>query len=191
MTQKEGNMNNSKTVYINFFRPILPVDAMRLISLCHEVIENDHPDILQINIASQGGHIVSGITIHNYLRALPCKVVMHSIGFVDSTGIIVFLAGKERYANPLSGFLLHSVTQFIGAGTNLTVFQLEEILTSLEANQVLLINMFKELTRIPENQIKESFLHATIKDTNFALEMGIIHRVKMLEMNKDAKTYLA
>ena len=62
---------------------------------------------LNVHVDSYGGAISSGWAIYNVLKDFPGTVNTYADGFVASAAIYPFLAGKNRYANPMSAFFLH------------------------------------------------------------------------------------
>ena len=81
-----------KTIYINFFEEIKPERVFPFINFSTQIFQQQRPDIIQINIASPGGSVAVGMILHNYLKSLPCKLVMHNVGSVDSIATIIFLS---------------------------------------------------------------------------------------------------
>ena len=67
---------------------------------------NERKDFFYILFSSPGGNVSNGITIYNFLRALPVRMIIHNIGIVDSIANVIFLGIDERYAVPHSSFLL-------------------------------------------------------------------------------------
>jgi ATP-dependent Clp protease protease subunit len=179
----------SKAVYINFFEEINPQRVFPFINFCTQIIQQHRPDILQINIASPGGNVAVGMILHNYLRSLPCKLVMHNIGSVDSIATVIFLAGVERYANPNSSFLFHGIVTNFAAPTSLTMIQFKERLSGLEVDQNKISNTIIELTKISKSELDELFLQGEVKSPEFALEKGFIHEIKEMKLPKDALVF--
>ena len=101
--------NAKKTIYINYNDSISDDRVREFSEFCLNKIEKYQPEILYFLFASPGGSTDAGITLYNFLRALPQKIVMHNMSSVDSIGTVVFLAGDERFASPHSTFLFHSV----------------------------------------------------------------------------------
>jgi ATP-dependent Clp protease protease subunit len=180
---------SEKTIYINFFEEINPQRVNQFINFCSQIIQQQKPDVVQINISSPGGNVVSGMILFNYLKSLPVKLVMHNIGTVDSVATVIFLAGSERLANPNSTFLFHGVATSFPAQTALNVYQLKERLSSIEADQGKIATTITELTGISQAELDSLFLQGEIKSPEFALEKGLIHQIKPLQMPKDAAIF--
>lgn len=67
---------------------------------------------LNVHVDSYGGAISSGWAIYNTLKDWPGQVNTYADGFVASAAVYPFLAGKNRYANPMSAFFLHQAWTF-------------------------------------------------------------------------------
>lgn len=175
-----------KIVYINFFDEIGAPRMFQFINFCSQILQQHRPDVIQINISSPGGSVAMGIFTYNYLKALPCKLIMHNIGSVDSIATIIFLAGAERFANPNASFLFHGVVTNFPAQSALNMFQLKERLGGLAVDQNKISNAITELTKITKQELDELFLQGEVKTPEFALEKGFIHGIKPLALPKDA-----
>lgn len=62
---------------------------------------------LNVHVDSYGGAVSAGWAIYNVLKDFPGTVDTFADGFVASAAVYPFLAGKNRYANPMSAFFLH------------------------------------------------------------------------------------
>ena len=62
-------------------------------------------------LSTPGGDVMSGLTIYNFLRALPVPITMHNIGNVNSIGNAIFVSAdaNHRLACAHSTFMFHEV----------------------------------------------------------------------------------
>src|SRR5215470_13970185 len=100
-------------VYINFHAPVNGVSAQHLMATCSQLVQQKHTELCLL-LSTPGGNVMSGLTLYNTLRALPCKVITHNVGNIDSIGNAIFLAGDERYACQHSTFMFHGVGIDVG-----------------------------------------------------------------------------
>lgn len=175
-----------KIVYVNFSEEINPQRVNQFIAFCSQILQQQKPDVLQINFASPGGNVGAGIILYNFLKALPVKLVMHNIGAVDSIAVVVFLAGSERLANSNASFLFHGVVAGFPAQSALNLYQLKERLSGLEVDQDKISKTITDLTKITQTEIDSIYLQGEVKSPQFALEKGLIHQIKDLAIPKDA-----
>ncbi len=75
---------SEKVFYINYFDGIDDQKVKSLMSICSDVLSQQKPDTLYFLFASGGGYVNAGIVLHNFLRSVPAKVVMHNTGIIDS-----------------------------------------------------------------------------------------------------------
>ncbi|MBC7513438.1 MAG: ATP-dependent Clp protease proteolytic subunit [Herminiimonas sp.] len=58
-------------------------------------------------VQSHGGFISDGLCLYNFLSKLPIRFVTYNAGAVASIAVIVFLAGRQRYASDTARFMVH------------------------------------------------------------------------------------
>ncbi len=98
-------------------------------------------DCLKLNISSLGGSVNSAITIYNFLKNAPFKVITHNLGEVTSAAILMYLAGSERTAEKISKFIIHPIKSY--ANDDLSYYQLQELVQLIDAdikNYALIVN---------------------------------------------------
>lgn len=70
-------------------------------------LASDGVTVLNVHVDSYGGAVSAGWAIYNTLKDWPGEVNTYADGFVASAAVYPFLAGRNRYANPMSAFFLH------------------------------------------------------------------------------------
>ncbi len=178
-----------KTSYINFFGQITEASATKFMAACNEVIKLDSPDRIYFLFSSAGGHVDAGVTIYNYLRALPVKIVMHNNGSIDSIANVIFQAADERYAAPHSTFLFHGVGMELPEKSKLNRSQLQELLNQIKALEDKITNILVSRCKLTTAELQTLFLNGDTKHTDFATDKGIVQAVSQPLIPKDAKFY--
>ncbi|MDO9464703.1 MAG: ATP-dependent Clp protease proteolytic subunit [bacterium] len=168
---------NADTFFITFVDSINEEKVKTLIAIIADVIHKNKPSQIYILFSSGGGGINAGITLYNFLRALPTEVVFHNIGSVDSIATCIFLAGNKRYASSNSNFLFHGVTWTFGQGAALNRKQLHECISTIQQNENDYANIITSRTSISKKEIFSLLDQGESKGLEFALEKGIIHEV--------------
>lgn len=93
-------MNQSKKViYVNYCDWINEAKVKAIMAALADLINREKPDTIYSLFSSPGGQVESGVTLYNFLRALPVEIIMHNTGSIDSAANIVFLAADTRYAS--------------------------------------------------------------------------------------------
>ena len=167
------------TAYRNFHAPINPLTAQRFMAACGNVITQGH-DELYLCISTPGGQIASGITLYNFLRSMPIKVITHNIGSVDSIGNAIFLAGELRRACSHSTFMFHGTAFDMLTQAHLEQKNLREMLNSLLADEQRIADILVERTKITPDQAGQLFAEAKTKNADDAFRLGIIHEISDL-----------
>jgi ATP-dependent protease ClpP protease subunit len=176
----------AQTVYVTFHDNINIQSANRFISGCTQILQQYQPQRLYILLSSDGGAVDSGVTIYNYLLGLPCEVVMHNIGTINSIATAIFLSGKHRYAAPNSAFLFHGVMWSFGQGANLAYSQMQETMSRFDAAEKLFAGILVDRTNFKMEEVRELFRQGESKDPAFAKSKGVIHEIKEVTVEPGA-----
>lgn len=174
-----------KVFYINYYDQIDMPRVRAIMSVCANIVAKEKPDEIYFLFASPGGEVNSGIVLYNFLCALPVEITMHNMGAVDSIGNVIFSAGKKRYAAPHSSFLFHGITMGIAKDSRLSPNQLNEMRSSLEADQRKIAGILQANSKLSEAEILRFFSEGESKDAEFAKEKGIIDDIVQPSIPKD------
>ena len=104
-------------LHIHFSAEINEKSINSLISTVTDHVNKGEKE-LTLLLSTPGGHISWGLTAFNALKALPIKKIFWNAGNIDSIGVMLFLAGDERYAVPNSRFLFHDVAWMVFQPSN-------------------------------------------------------------------------
>ena len=173
-----------KTVYVNYCDSINEAKVKAIMGVLSEVINRERPDVIYFLISSSGGLVEAGITLHNFLRALPVEIIMHNSGGIDSIANVIFLAADKRLASVHSSFLFHGLTWNFEAKTSLTKNQLTEIMSNIEISESKISGIMTERTKLTDEDVKSLFHQGASKDASFALSKGVIGEIKNPEIPK-------
>lgn len=177
MNPGENEPKIQKTFYINYYDVIDMPRAKAIMGVCANIISKENPDKLYFLFASPGGDVNAGIVLYNFFCALPIDIVMHNTGAVDSIGNVVFSSGKERYASPHSSFLFHGITMRFNQGAQLSLNQLNESKSSLDADQKKIAGILQENSKLSMDEILGFFSEGEAKDAEFAKAKGIVQKI--------------
>ena len=185
-TQPPAPQSPIDTIYVNYFDSINDAKTKALMAICSDIVAKQKSRTIYFLFSSVGGQVNAGITLYNFLRALPVEIVMHNNGSIDSIANVIFLAASKRYAAKHSSFLFHGISWNFGAGANLSFSQLKENLSSFEREETKLVSIIAERTTMSEAEVKELFRQGEAKDLKFAIDKGVISEVKDPSVPKDA-----
>jgi len=181
-----SEQKDKSTFYLSYYDFIDMARAKAIMGICANVVAQQKPDKLYFLFSSPGGEVNSGIVLYNYLCALPVEIIMHNTGAVDSIGNVIFSAGKKRYASPHSSFLFHGITSEFKQGSRLSITQLNEIKSSLEADQKKIAGILQANSKLTEEEILHFFREGEAKDAEFAKAKGIVDDIIKPIIPKDA-----
>jgi ATP-dependent Clp protease protease subunit len=130
---------------------------------------------VRVLVNSPGGHVESGDTIHDVIKAITPEVVMIGTGWVASAGALIYVAAKKknRYALPNTRFLLHQPLG--GAGGAQSDIE-------IEATQILLMRerlngIFAKATGQDHAKILRETERNLWIPAQEACAYGLVHRV--------------
>jgi len=142
---------------------------------------------LHLLLSTPGGSVMHGMTLYNYLSALPIKLFTYNIGNVDSIGAIVFLAGEERFACPHSTFMLHPVA--IPMQQTYEEPDLKAIGQSLLADQARIASIYAERSGSQKQDALALFDQQKTYSAAEAKRFKFVHEVKPLVIANGARVY--
>jgi len=168
-----------KIFYISYYDVIDMPRTRAIMGVCANIVAQEKPDELYFLFASPGGEVNSGMVLYNYLCALPVDITMHNTGAVDSIGNVVFAAGNKRYASPNATFLFHGISMGIKQNAQISINQLNEFKSSMEADQKKIAGILQSTSSLTEEEILNFFREGEAKDAMFAKTKGIINDIIM------------
>ena len=167
--------------YFSFSAEINPQTVQALIQVMSKY-HNEGVQEVYFNFSTTGGRTDSGVHLYNFLRGLPYKLTIHNVGYVNSVGIIVFLAGDKRYASPRATFIFHGVSFTASQGQTLDEPVLRDKLSAVLLDQGRLGSIIQERTSLDEKTVKALFGKAQTKDAAWAAEHGLIDGIRDLQI---------
>ena len=168
-----------KPVSLVFVGPIQNPAAKNLRNACCSAVSGGAKEI-QILFSSGGGAADEGFALYNFLRALPIKLTMHAIGYVDSMALVVFLAGESRFCTPDTTFLFHDFGWGGPGPISQTRGQWTDLKDSLDQSVLRSKYILKLRTTLTDKDFKslELYQKTTIENAGFAKEKGIVHEIQ-------------
>lgn len=163
--------------WISFSAEINPNTTEGLISAL-AALHNQGASEVNLLLSTPGGSVMHGMNIYNFARALPYKLVTWNMGNVDSIGNVIFLAGAERYAAPLSTFMFHGVAFELPGAVRCDTAMLSEHLESIESDQKRIGSVIGTYSSLEEGDVLNLFKVASTKDAAWAQTVGIVDAIR-------------
>jgi ATP-dependent Clp protease, protease subunit len=156
-----------------------------------DIINTNSPECIYFAFSSSGGNVDAGITIYNFLRSLPVKIVMHNSGSIDSIANVIFHAAdaEDRFANPHSTFLFHGCSGEFKGNVSLSPSRIQEVLNQLSAQETKIANILAGRCNLALAELQDLLLREEVKDTDFAISKGIIKSVSQFAIPPNSKFY--
>lgn len=136
-----------------FVGPVHEDSVHRLIDKL-EIWSETHPKgEIELTINSQGGSVLDGFALYDYLQALKArghKLTTVGVGMVASMGGVLLQAGDERIMSPRCWLLIHEV-QGLTAGS---FSQMEDDMKFNERLQDQALDILAERSTLSRRQIK-------------------------------------
>lgn len=179
-----SGIRTGNTTYVSFSAEINQQTSEALLGICAELC-NQRVDTVYLLLSTPGGSVMQGLTLYNVLRAMPFKLITHNVGNVDSIGNCVFLAGEQRFSCPNSTFMFHGVGFDVnGQHVRFDEKLLRERMGGVQADQARIGKVIVERSKIREEEVKGLFLEAVTKDPSYALDRGIVHEIRDVQIPK-------
>jgi ATP-dependent protease ClpP protease subunit len=93
-------------VYVLFKAPVTEASINELVDALLKLARSGVPEV-DLLLSTTGGDLAEAVTAYYVLRAQPFRLVTWNVGEVASAGVVLFLAGEERYAAPRASFGFH------------------------------------------------------------------------------------
>ena len=135
----------------------------------------DSSDPITVVINSQGGHVESGDTIHDYLRFIEPPVRMLGTGWVASAGALIYVAVpvERRFCLPNTRFLLHQPAGGVRGTSSDIAIEAEQILRMRDrVNRIFARQTGQPVERIEEDTNRNFWLSA-----EEAVAYGLVGRI--------------
>jgi ATP-dependent Clp protease protease subunit len=172
---------NTPLVYVSFSAEINVSTAENLIAVMANCA-NEQVKQVYLLLSTPGGSVREGCNLYNVLRGMPFELVTHNTGTVGSVGNAIFLAGSKRYAARHSTFMFHGVGHTAQQQQRFEQKDFEERLSALISEQKVIGSIITEHTKISESEIAKLFRQGETKDSEFAVEKGIIDEIREVQI---------
>lgn len=163
--------------YIKFYAPVTPNTAIQLQQIVEQLLRQGLSG-LHLLLSTPGGSVHDGISIYNFLKGLPIQVNTYNFGSVDSIGVVIFCAGRNRYSVPHARFLLHPVSMQIVGNQAMDEPLIAERLNALKADQSNIAKVISSTINKPVETV-QNLIHArTSLEPEQAQTEGLVTEIK-------------
>lgn len=180
-----GNAPVPKDYYLGFNYALDRQSITNLMALCQQAVGLKGKSVT-ICLTSNGGAPDQALYAYEALNALSIPIHTHAIGSVQSAAMILFMAGERRTAAPGTNFLFHD-TVMNGSAVPLRYEDLLGHAQAVEHNDRWSHQLIATELNLAADEVAKWFLGQNLRDTQFALDNGIIDEVTSLIVPPEAE----
>jgi ATP-dependent protease ClpP protease subunit len=179
------------TAYVSFCKPVNFDTATTLVRCCREAL-SDHGnkwDKLTLMISSTGGSVAAAFGAYNEIMGMPIEVYTLNTGATDSSALMIFMAGKRRYACAKSAFLFHQMSWTFSAKEDVTLSVVSDAARWLQAYQDMMAETIADGTngKLTKQKVQEMMQIGTTLTPTEAKSFGLVHDIVEAVISADAR----
>ena len=166
--------------FLSFSGPIYDASLDMLLGNIGHYI-NEGAQRITLLLSTPGGNVPNGFHLFNVLTSLPVEIETHNVGSVDSIGMIVFLAGRRRYACDNTTFMIHGV-ELEPSVMPLSEAIVEQRVKRIALDQERIARTLATTMNIGQKEISELMRSTVLLGPDEAKGYGLVHEVKPVEV---------
>ena len=148
---------------------VTPEAASGLIKQVMYLQSLDRTGEITLYISSNGGNVISGLSLYDVLKSLSVPLKTVCIGNAASMAGILFLAGDKRVMLPHSRLMLHDPSYSHSNIDGLKAHEIKEMVTDLDKVGEELVKIISDVTGHSIEEIRE----VTRKDSFYSAEEAL------------------
>lgn len=156
------------------------INLQKILNHLKELVIEDAGEEIQLLVNSYGGATGIGMNFYDSVNSL-LKPNLTTIGSgdVDSSGIIVFLAGKNRYLTKNTTLLFHLAGRTFGVEKRFSTLDLENILKEDKLKDYQYACVVSDATsgKFTPEEVLDLMKANTVLTAEEAVSMGLAHKV--------------
>lgn len=143
------------------------------------LLDDESDDWITLEINSSGGDFVQGMALFDWLTINVPKLQTIGYGGVSSMAIILFLAGHHRAVSKNTRFLLHSVSDVVGAQVSMNPENHLESARSLMTVQKMYTDVLLDrMNAAPDRKTLQTIINKSVILTpKKAKKWGLAHEI--------------
>lgn len=145
-----------------------------------DLMVEDPTDEIHLMVNSFGGPTGVGMSFYDACKTwLRPKLVTIGSGYVDSSGVIVFLAGERRYLTKNTTLLFHLAGRTFEAGKRFSTSDLEDLLKEDRLKDYQYACVVSDATdgKFSPEEVMRFMANNTVLTAEEAVNMGLAHKI--------------
>ena len=166
---------------IMFYSDVEPKSIFKLIKAIDKakkycISRNNEKELpIYLHICSDGGNLYSALAVIDIILDTNIKIITVCEGCVASAGVLIALAGDERYIRKHAYMLIHEIR----SGCNGKYSECKDDMTN---NDILMKDMKKYMNertnnRLLKKELDKILVHDIIWDSNKCLKYGLVDKI--------------
>ena len=170
------NVENNKILFYNDVNPKNIFELIKAIDKAKKNIsKNDLEKCIYLHICSNGGELYLALAVIDIILKSDIKIITICEGCVASAGVLISLAGHERYIREHSYMLIHEIRS--GCYGKYT-----ECKDDMKNNEILMKDMKNYINKRCNNKtlkrdMNKILEHDIIWNSNKCLRYGLVHKI--------------
>jgi ATP-dependent Clp protease protease subunit len=143
---------------------------------------------LHLMLSTPGGKFFESISTYNFLKKLSVEidVYIYNNCYTDSAGIMLYCAGKNRFAVPYASFLFHPGTYTVEDRTVFEGSKLREILNMVEEDDRKFIEIVSTTAGCGKDVVSNLIDQRVSLTAQKAKEMGLVTEISEYKISREA-----
>lgn len=168
-------------LYIPIFHTVDANLALNLTQAINQALLAGSLKKLYLPISNGGGQIAAGLAIYEYLCSLPedVDIITHNVGSVDSAAVLIYMAGRNRYAVKGSSFLLHPVRNEVTL-QNPSAEEAATLREIIDRHTVQYADILAAKSKLKAAAVQKHMRETKALSAKEALDVGIVHEIERL-----------
>lgn len=166
------------TTFLSFVGMIDSGSINNLLRIVNDQVQQRQTKHIVLLISSPGGDTTAAFAAYNVLRNVKADLTTFNIGNVDSAAMLLFCAGKERYALQGTRFLIHGNSFNPPPNMQMDSALMDAQLQQLKSLNQMVIRVVSETAKKKDAEIEAAVHSQAILTPEQAKVWGIVQEVK-------------
>ncbi|MBI5102526.1 MAG: ATP-dependent Clp protease proteolytic subunit [Nitrospirae bacterium] len=160
-------------IFVSCASPIDDQLVQNIFKLFSDIIRNNVKTV-HLLLHSPGGTVQSGIALYNFLTNIPVNIIMYNGGWVGSSAVLFYLAGKTRKASSNAIFILHKT---VHPNTSLAAKDMKRRANDIERDDTNSEAIWEKHIIIPDDKRRILEQGDVVMDVEEAKATGLVHEI--------------
>jgi ATP-dependent Clp protease, protease subunit len=145
-------------------------------------------DHVRIMISSGGGNMIAAFGAYNEIKSMPVEIHTMNTGATDSAALMIFMAGKKRYACPRSGFLFHQTAWTFSSRDDVPLTVISDAARWLNSYEAMMAEVIADGSKgkLTKDKVLSMIAVGTTVTAKEALDIGLVDEIAEAAVPREA-----